>query len=102
MQAGITAKLTKDLDPTFVQVMNESFMHNVPRGSETHFKVVVVSDRFSGVPLVDRHRMVHSCLQAELAGPVHALAIVAKTPEQWAKQAGPVESSPSCRGGFGK
>ena len=31
------------------QVINESYMHNVPKGSETHFKVVVVSPEFNEV-----------------------------------------------------
>ena len=32
-----------------LQVINESYMHNVPKGSETHFKVVVVSEQFNEV-----------------------------------------------------
>ena len=45
----------KSLDRTigpnspFRQVINESYMHNVPKGSETHFKVVVVSPEFNEV-----------------------------------------------------
>ena len=35
-----------------MEVMNESYMHNVPKGSETHFKVVVVSPKFEGQPLI--------------------------------------------------
>ena len=30
-------------------MINESYMHNVPKGSETHFKVVVVSPEFNEV-----------------------------------------------------
>ena len=84
--------------------MNESYMHNVPRGSETHFKVVVVSDRFDSVPLIKRHRLVNECLDDELKAGVHALSIVAKTTEQWEKanQELKVDASPACRGGFGK
>jgi stress-induced morphogen len=63
--------------------MNESFMHNVPKGSETHFKVVVVSDAFEGMALIKRHRAVNTTLKAELAAGVHALTITAKTPSEW-------------------
>jgi stress-induced morphogen len=81
-------------------------MHNVPAGSETHFKVLVVSSRFSDVSLVKRHRMVNEALKSELDSGLHALSIVAKTEEQWRKMVGEgkaeVESSPKCRGGFGK
>merc|ERR1719423_474169 len=62
-------------------------MHSVPRGSETHFK---------------RHRKVNAVLSQELAGGVHALSIVAKTPQEWQQSSGGVEPSPACRGGFGK
>jgi len=83
-----------------------------PKNSETHFKVVVVSNKFNDVKsLVKRHRMVNSILSEEIAteGPVHALSIVAKTPSQWEnmveKNEGEenviIESSPSCRGGDG-
>ena len=86
------------------QVINESHMHNVPRGSETHFKVLVVSDVFEGKPLIARHRMVNETLKEELeTGGVHALSILAKVQKQWEDaKVKEVEPSPSCRGGFGK
>ena len=49
---------------------------------ETHFNVVLVSDKFQGVPLIDRHRMVNDCLKEDLeVNGVHALSIKAKTVE---------------------
>ncbi len=74
-------------------------MHNVPKDSETHFKVVCVSPAFEGKPLLGRHRAVNALLDAELKGGVHALSIVAKTPAEWAASEGAVAPSPSCRGG---
>uniref|UniRef100_A0A7S2XHK7 BolA-like protein n=1 Tax=Lotharella oceanica TaxID=641309 RepID=A0A7S2XHK7_9EUKA len=70
----------------------------VPKGSETHFKVVVVSEKFNEVKHIDRHRLVNKALSQELEGPVHALSVKAKTPAQWAKSQ-KVDPSPSCRGG---
>ncbi|XP_073943255.1 bolA-like protein DDB_G0274169 isoform X2 [Choristoneura fumiferana] len=92
VESAIRDKLQTALDATHLAVINESYMHNVPKGAETHFKVVVVSDRFDGLPLI----------KEELQTGVHALSIVAKTPQQWAAGSQVVESSPSCRGGFGK
>lgn len=87
----------------FFQVVNESYMHNVPKGSETHFKVMVVSEAFKDLPLIKRHRLVNDNLSEELSSGVHALSIVAKTPEQWENmESKTIEQSPSCRGGFGK
>mmetsp|Transcript_67683 Transcript_67683/g.151075 ORF Transcript_67683/g.151075 Transcript_67683/m.151075 type:complete len:131 (-) Transcript_67683:391-783(-) len=97
---AISTKLEAAFHPSELQVINESASHNVPRGSETHFKVVVVSEAFAELKLLDRHRLVNEALVTELAGPVHALSIVAKTPEQWAKAGGaPLSASPPCLGG---
>jgi len=96
---GIETKLRAALEPAHLEVINESFMHNVPKGSESHFKVVVVSEQFAGQALLARHRAVNALLADELEGPVHALSIKAKTPEQWEKSGGAVDASPSCMGG---
>lgn len=95
---GLRAKLA----PIHLEVVNESYMHNVPKGSETHFKVLVVSGQFDGLPLIKRHRLVNEIVKEKLAGNfVHALSIEAKTPAQW-DEAYKLEPSPNCRGGFGK
>ena len=99
--AAIHNKLSEQLNPIHIEIINESYMHNVPKGSETHFKVVVVSDKFKDVKLIGRHRLVNELLAQELQTGVHALSIVAKTPEQWDQNQN-VEKSPACRGGFGK
>jgi len=113
VEASIRSKLTSALAPTHIQVINESHMHNVPKNSETHFKVVVVSPEFKNVTaLIKRHRMVNDILARELSvdGAVHALSIVAKSPDQWAKMLEKAAKdgnnkmilpSPSCQGGDG-
>ena len=97
--AAVTQKLTAAFAPlAHLQVLNESSAHNVAPGSETHFKVVVVSEAFAAAPPLERHRRVNAALTDELAGPIHALSIVAKTPEQWARSTA-VAASPECLGG---
>ena len=98
---AIQAKLAEKFKPVHMEIINESYMHNVPKGSETHFKVLVVSDQFKDVKLIGRHRLVNDVLAEELQAGVHALSILAKTPDQW-EEGGQVEKSPACRGGFGK
>ena len=98
----ITNKLKGELNPSFLNVINESNMHNVPKDSETHFKVVVVSDKFEQLSLIQRHRLVNQILHSEMATSIHALSIQAKTPEQWEKSAGKVSKSPPCLGGSGR
>ncbi|XP_028044087.1 bolA-like protein DDB_G0274169 isoform X2 [Bombyx mandarina] len=102
VESTIRNKLLTILESKHVQVINESYMHNVPKGAETHFKVVVVSEKFDGLPLIKRHRLVNELLAEELQNGVHALSIVAKTPKQWEESDKLVENSPNCRGGFGK
>ena len=105
VQAAITENLTKTFSPSHLEVINESHKHSVPKNSETHFKVVVVSSEFEEVKTpIQRHRLVNTCLADQLEGPVHALSIVAKTPAQWRKMMDAGESvgpSPTCRGGDG-
>ncbi|WP_371378305.1 BolA family protein [Thalassotalea aquiviva] len=99
VEQQIIDKLNHSLSPVHLQVQNESYMHNVPKGSESHFKVVVVSEQFDGLRLLARHRLVNQALAAELAGPVHALAIHTYTPEQWqSMQDTMVPNSPNCMG----
>ncbi|XP_075150190.1 bolA-like protein DDB_G0274169 [Haematobia irritans] len=102
VEAAIIATLTDNLQPSHLQVVNESYMHNVPKGSETHFKVLVVSDKFEELPLIKRHRLVNNLLKDKLCDLFpHALSIEAKTPKQWTPEY-TIEPSPNCRGGFGK
>ena len=52
-------------------------------GTMDHFKVVVRSNAFAGVPLMDRHRMVEGALaEARADGRIHALSIRTETLEQ--------------------
>ena len=99
VQQSIQAKLLDALSPGHLDVMNESHMHSVPANSETHFKVVVVSEAFAGKTRVARHQAVNGLLADELAGPVHALSIQAHTPEEWIARGGSVLESPNCMGG---
>lgn len=96
-QSAIEAKLGA-LSPQLLRVENESHRHNVPPGSESHFKVTVVSRRFNDKPLLARHRMVNEILSGELSGGVHALALHTLTPREWADNDA-VADSPPCLGG---
>jgi len=91
--------LVDALSPVHLEVLNESDQHNVPANSETHFKVVVVSEAFATKSLVQRHRTVNKLLSEQLAGPVHALSMHTHTEKEWLAKGGLVPDSPPCRGG---
>uniref|UniRef100_A0A023G6V5 Putative transcriptional regulator bola n=1 Tax=Amblyomma triste TaxID=251400 RepID=A0A023G6V5_AMBTT len=82
-EAKILKKLKEALNPQELLVENESHMHNVPKGSETHFRVTVVSSAFEGKNMVQQHALVYAALKEELKSPVHALAIQTSTPDKW-------------------
>jgi BolA protein len=98
----ITTTLTEALAPVHLEVVNESHMHSVKPGSETHFKVIVVTPEFAGQSLVARHRRVNELLASELKAGLHALSIHAFAPDQWTDAVKDQLSSPACRGGAGK
>jgi len=98
MQETITSKLEQAFSPEHLEVINESHMHNVPPGSESHFKIVIVSDEFKDKMLIARHRMVNKALQQELDDGIHAMALHTMTMEEWFDK-GKVAESPLCEGG---
>lgn len=102
IQDQITAKVEADTNPVFLEVINESHMHNVPEGSESHFKITVASEKFEGLTLIKRHRLVNELLKEELNGQIHALALHTLTPDQWFERSGQVPDSPPCLGGGAK
>ncbi len=99
MSETIHAKLVDALNPVHLDVVDESHMHNVPVGAESHFNVFVVAEAFDGQRLVARHQAVYRALNREMAGSVHALALKTLTPSEWAEQGGGASVSPPCLGG---
>jgi BolA protein len=99
IQNNIEKKLLSHFNPEHLEVINESGMHNVPAGSESHFKVVIVAPIFSSERLIKRHRMVNSVLKDELANDIHALALHTYTLQEWQTQFGEFPKSPNCLGG---
>jgi BolA protein len=98
MQQTIESRLNTSFSIEHLAVENESHMHNVAPGSESHFKVTIVSDDFSELMLIKRHRMVNKALEQELQT-IHALALHTMTPDEWFARDGKVADSPLCRGG---
>jgi sulfur transfer protein SufE/stress-induced morphogen len=83
----IREKLEKELSPVELEVDDISYQHAGHAGvrgsdGETHFNVKVVSKEFGGKSLVKRHRLIYNLLQEELESGLHALSIVAKTPDE--------------------
>lgn len=84
--AAIETKLRAALTPTRLAVIDESHLHHghagARPGGESHFRVEIVADAFAGLSRVARQRRVYEVLAEELAGPVHALSVIARTPAE--------------------
>ncbi len=81
----ITSKLTDALNPIILELANDSEQHRGHAGytdGESHFSLYIVADAFTGLNRVARQRLVMHALAEEMKGLVHALSVVAKTPDE--------------------
>jgi BolA protein len=86
--AHLEARLTAALSPESVHIDDDSAAHAGHAGAAggSHYTVTIVAAGFAGKPRVERHRLVYDALAEELRRGVHALAIKAYTPEEFARQ----------------
>lgn len=96
IQETIKSKIQKAFDPDVLDVVNESQNHSVPKGSESHFKLICVSDKFKGKNRVQRQREVYEVLSDLLKDKVHALALHTFTPDEWTTASSRTLLSPQC------
>ena len=85
--ALIEARLTAALAPVeSIRISDDSAQHAGHAGAAAggHFSVTIVTAAFAGKPRVARHRMVYDALADAMQRGIHALAITAYTPEEFA------------------
>lgn len=84
--AALRSKLEAAFSPTSLIIEDESARHAGHVGAraegETHFRILIVSEKFAGLSRVERQRKVYGAVAAELAKRVHALSLSALTPEE--------------------
>lgn len=91
--------LTQHFVPLHLDVIDETYMHAVHPESQSHFKLLIVSEAFVGQTPIQRQRAVNQLLMPEFQQGLHALSIYAWTPQQWFDKGGSVPESPPCQGG---
>lgn len=94
IRSTIEQKLASAFSPQRLAVINESHLHaghhhtgsdhheTFDGNGETHFRVRIVADAFSGKSRLERHRAVNALLADELQAGLHALAIEAAAPDE--------------------
>lgn len=95
-QSRIETILLNELVPTYLMVENESNRHQVPKGAETHFKVIAVTLKFENLTRVARHRRINQLLINEFDSGMHALSLHLYTPDEWANSETGAPKSPPC------
>ena len=100
--SNIESKLTKELAPSHLEVIDESYLHNVEPGKESHVRIVVVSVQFEGLNLVKRHQLIYQQINEELEGPIHAISLHTFTDSEWKDKNETAQDSPDCLGGMKK
>ncbi len=98
MYRNIELKVLTGLRPVHLEVIDESYMHSVPAGAESHFRLLIVSERFEGKSAVQRHQAVYAILADEVKNHIHALGLQTLTPDEWRTDQARNES-PECLGG---
>tara|TARA_Y100000588_G_scaffold156345_1_gene170382 strand:+ start:936 stop:1217 length:282 start_codon:yes stop_codon:yes gene_type:complete len=71
-------------NPVQLIIDDESHMHaghaGAPSGGESHFRITIKAQEFSGLNRLERQRAIHEVLEELLQGPIHALSIKASAP----------------------
>ena len=79
VKKNIVSKLKKHLEPSFIEVIDESPLHanHNPdaKNGGTHFKIKIISNTFKDKSKIEKHRIVHEILDYELKNGVHALTL---------------------------
>ena len=98
----IESKLTKELAPSHLEVIDESYLHNVEPGKESHVRIVVVSEQFEDLNLVKRHQLIYQQINEELEGPIHTISLHTFTDSEWKDKNETAQDAPDCLGGMKK
>ena len=75
---AIIAKIRESLPDAIVQLQDLT-------GTEDHWQASIVSSKFAGLSMLERHRVVMAALVEEMKGPIHALTLDVKTPSEVTK-----------------
>jgi BolA family transcriptional regulator, general stress-responsive regulator len=84
--ALIRARLEEAFHPSDLAVIDESHKHRGHAGAARgggHFNVTIVSNAFTGCPLLKRHRLIYEALSDLMKTEVHALSIKAWAPGEY-------------------
>lgn len=71
-----------EIKATILKVLPDATVYVADPDGE-HFEAIVISEKFTGMPLVKQHKIVMNALKEHFKQAVHALALKTYTPEKW-------------------
>lgn len=77
---------------------NESHQHSGP-AMDSHFKLILVSNEFTGKMKVARHQRIYAIVAELMNNPIHALALHLFDEAEWDAKEDKALLSPRCLGG---
>jgi BolA protein len=82
--AEIRLALERELTPLSLEIIDDSAKHAGHAGAREggHFRVVLVAEAFRGRSQLERHRLVYAAVAPLMGQGVHALSIIARTPDE--------------------
>lgn len=82
--AQMRSALERALEPLALEITDDSARHAGHAGARGggHFRVTLVSEAFRGRSQLERHRLVYAAVAPLMSGAVHALNIIARTPDE--------------------
>jgi BolA protein len=82
--ARLRATLERELSPVALEIIDDSAKHAGHAGAREggHFRVTLVAEAFRGRSQIERHRIVYSAVAGLMGRDIHALNILARTPEE--------------------
>ncbi|SUO93417.1 BolA family protein [Suttonella ornithocola] len=80
----IEYRLQEAFQPTYLEIQDDSAQHigHASAGGAGHFSVKIISSSFEGLSRLARHRAVFAAVESLLGTEVHALSVIARTPEE--------------------
>ena len=96
LEKKIENVLNENFKVNHLEVINESYMHSGPDDAETHFKVIMVSEDFINLKLIERHRSINELMKDQFSNGLNALSLHLFTTSEWSKKGEKVKESPPC------
>ena len=78
LKDDIKKRLTEKISESFIEVEDMTMNNN-------HFSILIISDIFNDLSLVDRHKIIYNIFKDELTNEIHALQIKTYTKNEWKK-----------------